>query len=253
MSKLKELQKKAPQKKPSIFSGLKEKTAFLKWLDPFTYVDMLLNKVNKFHEKSWQHQAIDWAFYIVFGFIFAWLIYQGLGLLLQTTTPMVIVVSGSMEPVLYKGDVVVLLGAAGTNIHANQVEINADSLKGTILAEIAEVEYDNQKPVNIKFFNGKIIPIETKGDIIVYNSNLRVNFPIIHRVVAKIKAKDGYYFLTKGDNTSTNNLVDQDCKRTINNVPLCIHSTVVNENEIQGKQAFKIPFIGWIKLIIFGS
>jgi len=41
----------------------------------------------------------------------AWLLYQGLGAALQTPTPMLSVVSGSMEPNLHVGDLLIMSGA----------------------------------------------------------------------------------------------------------------------------------------------
>ena len=84
----------------------------LKWLDPFTYVDLwVMPKINPNKNK-----AVEWIVYIVFAFIFALALYTILGLLLQTRSPMVIVLSGSMEPTMYRGDVVVLTGVAPENI-----------------------------------------------------------------------------------------------------------------------------------------
>ena len=64
----------------------------LKWLDPFTYADMyIMPRVNP--ENSVLKANIV---YIVFAFISAWLLYTGLGLILGTPNPLVIVVNGSI-------------------------------------------------------------------------------------------------------------------------------------------------------------
>ena len=55
------------------------------------------------------------ALLIVVGFEY------GLRLALHTDTPLVIVISGSMEPVFYKGDVVVLKGVNPDSIHVGNV------------------------------------------------------------------------------------------------------------------------------------
>lgn len=44
--------------------------------------------------------------------IVAWLLYQGLGYALQTDMPMVSVVSGSMEPTLHVGDLLIISNAS---------------------------------------------------------------------------------------------------------------------------------------------
>lgn len=222
----------------------------LKWLDPFTYVDLLVEKINPFPVHSIARTAFDWLFYIVFGLLFAWIIYQALGLFWGTSSPLVIVVSPSMEPTLYRGDLMALQGARGVELKGKEVVLDYDSLKEKSLASIARINYSGKQPESITFIdsNGqeKNISLDMEGDIIVYTSNVIQNFPIIHRIVAKIKAKDGYYFLTKGDNAKTNNVIDQDCLRAA-----CIHTHPVQEKEIQGRPFLRLPWLGCLKLIPF--
>jgi len=102
------------------------------------------------------------------------LIYWILQISLNTTSPMVVVVSGSMEPNLSKGDLLFLYG---------------------------------KDPADIK--NGTVE--EMNGDIIVFDaSGLWPNppdEPVVHRVVDKWYSgtDQKWYFKTKGDN---NNYVD---------------------------------------------
>ncbi|MFH1420351.1 MAG: signal peptidase I [Candidatus Aenigmatarchaeota archaeon] len=49
---------------------------------------------------------------IVVAFVVAWLFYQGLGFAAGTGMPIVSVVSESMEPVLHRGDLLLVTGAA---------------------------------------------------------------------------------------------------------------------------------------------
>ncbi|MEM2974528.1 MAG: hypothetical protein QW112_02805 [Candidatus Micrarchaeia archaeon] len=58
---------------------------------------------------------------------------------------------------------------------------------------------------------------------------------IIHRVLAKIKVGDSYYFITKGDN---------------NQVPDLYWLNIVSEQDVKGKVILKIPFFGYFKLFI---
>lgn len=241
-----------------IFMGLKEK---LEWLDPFTYIDLyVLPKINPKN-----YQILNWAVYLISAFFFAWVIYSALGLLLGTTSPLVIVVSGSMEPVLYRGDVVILLGAKPEEINAPLVELGEPTLQGVAFEEIGSIEFNPQtgNAQKIAFKNGKSIGISTEGDTIVYFSSLRRE-QIIHRAVAKLKAADGYYLLTKGDNLKTNKTIDQDCGKVISyyvsgtDVPIggfpekgCISLYPIPAESIDGKALFKIPFIGYVKLIVF--
>jgi signal peptidase len=75
-----------------------------------------------------------------------------------------VVVSGSMEPVFYRGDIVLVEKANFLGIH----EFNPKDVK--------------------------------KGDIVIYNANWFPD-PVIHRVVATGTAKNGTkYYIIKGDN-----------------------------------------------------
>ena len=181
--------------------GLKELRQKLKWLDPFTYVDLwVMPKVNPNNNK-----AIETVVYVVFAFIFALALYALLGLILWTKNPLVIVVSGSMQPNLYRGDVVVMHGLSPQDIRGAAIEIDTD-LSGKSLSEFAAIDYAGQT-ISIA---GQSIPLNQSGDTVVYYSDLS-GVQIIHRVVANIKTPQGHYLLTKGDNQATNQFVDQDC------------------------------------------
>ena len=90
----------------------------LKWLDPFTYVDLyLMPKINPKNDELTSNIV-----YVICAFVFAYILYNFvLALLLGTSTPLVIVYSGSMEPNLYRGDVVVLMGAREINVKSVDV------------------------------------------------------------------------------------------------------------------------------------
>ena len=181
-----------------MLEGLREK---LKWLDPFTYVDLhVMPRVNPNNNKT-----IEWLVYLVFAFIFAVALYAVLGLILWTKNPLVIVVSGSMEPNLHRGDVVMLRGLNPEEIKGETVSLNINP-EGKSLSELAEIDYPNQTIS----FDGQSIPLNQSGDTIVYYSDLS-GVQIIHRVVAKLDTPQGIYLLTKGDNPQTNQLIDQDC------------------------------------------
>jgi len=244
---------------------IKEKLSFLKWLDPFTYVDLVLRKYHpKKANPSLTDEAIDSIVYVFSALIFAFLLYSALGFLLNTSSPMVIVSSASMVPEMHRGDVIVLYGEE--NIKAEEVNytgtisdkmyseygkttpyplsITIDSLSGTKTISFVEsegIEINSQK-----------IPITKDGDIIVYFSRYS-NKEIIHRTVAKINASDGVFFLTKGD---ANPVIDQECisGQEILGYPSylgCITTNAVSEKEIRGKAVFKIPLVGCIKLWVF--
>ncbi len=103
---------------------------------------------------------------ICIAFFGSFLVYFGLQVALNTEAPIVIVVSGSMEPNIHEGD---LLFVMGTN------------------------------PENIK--NGTAE--EKNGDVIVFDARGlwtgAPEEPIVHRVVDKYLVGDTWYFRTKGD------------------------------------------------------
>lgn len=213
----------------------------LKYLDPFTYVDMFLDKVNPSH-----NPLIDWPVQIIAAFLIALLIYSLLGFALGTGSPMVIVVSESMSPNLHRGDVVVLSGVAPEDVQAQEVTLNIPSLEGIPFSSFAT--FTNP---TINFNDGQKIETNQGGDILVYFSNYR-NEQIIHRAVAKINANDGTYILTKGDNELTNNTLDQDCGRVVGTSPQhnCITLFPISEENLQGKAIARVPYLGYVKLIL---
>ena len=87
-------------------------------LDPFTYADILLERLGQK-----ENNLVAWPVYLLTAFLSAWLIYTVLGFILGTRAPAVIVVSGSMEPTFYRGDIMVLTGATPENLKAQTVEL----------------------------------------------------------------------------------------------------------------------------------
>ena len=154
-------------------------------------------------EPSVKRKVIIGVILIAFAFSGSFLIYYILQVTLHTSNPMVVVVSGSMEPTLLKGDLLFLEG---------------------------------KDPSQIK--NGSIIGKE--GDIIVFDARGLSGWlnapkdPIVHRVVDKWY-DGGWFFRTKGD---ANSIVD---------------SAPVPENRILGVVAGRIPYIGWVKILLTNS
>lgn len=79
------------------------------------------------------------------------------------------------------------------------------------------------------------------GDVIIFqpNSGSSAPHPIIHRVVAENP------FQTKGDNN-----IAQLTAGNPGNVEN-IDETNISPNQIIGKSVFRIPYLGWIKLVFF--
>ena len=180
-----------------------------------------LKKVWRF---IWEDESIwSWLVNILLAFILIkFVVYPGLGFLLQTSHPVVAVVSESME-------------------HNGGFESWWDkSSKWYIVNGITKEDFTSF-PLNNGFNKGDIIVLKGKsasnikvGDIIVFWSAKKD--PIIHRIVRKWQENTIYYFQTKGDN-------NQDSIKTP-----ALDETKVREQQIVGKAIFKIPLLGYIKI-----
>lgn len=95
--------------------------------------------------------------------------------------------------------------------------------------------------------SNSVLEIGKTGDIVLYYSDLSGK-QIIHRAVAKIKASDGVFVLTKGDSGS-NPIVDQDY--FAGSTKNAITSYAIPAGEIKGRIILKIPIIGYVKILLF--
>ena len=118
-------------------------------------------------EPSLKRKIIVTVLLLGIAFSGAFLIYYVMQLALNTETPMVVVVSGSMEPNLHKGDLLFLKGK-------NPEVIKNGSIDGK---------------------EGDIIVFDARGLSGWYHAP---NDPIVHRVINK-RYDNGWFFLTKGD------------------------------------------------------
>lgn len=140
-------------------------------------------------------------------------------LILQTQHPLVVVVSDSMNPAIYRGDLLILQGK-------NPIDI----VNGTI--------------------TGK------EGDIIVYDAhgvwdgwpNGQVpDEPIVHRIVNKWfdNSTGKWMFYTKGDNDVTNTNIDPpDGYFQVD------YKYPVPEEKILGVVIGRVPFIGYVNIFL---
>ncbi len=99
-------------------------------------------------------------------------------------------------------------------------------------------------PLRNGFTKGDIIAVWGRspykvGDVIVFTANpdAKARHPIIHRIITRDP------IATKGDNNA------QQLTRTNNNQN--IDETNISEERIMGKAVFRIPLLGWLKLIFF--
>ena len=144
-------------------------------------------------------------------FFGSFLIYFILQVALNTETPIVVVVSGSMKPTLNEGDLLFVRGINPADIRNGTVE-NKD------------------------------------GDIIVFDAHgvwlSPPDEPVVHRVVNKRYNvnRSRWEFQTKGDNDVTNPNID--------GYPIPYW---VPDYKIYGVVRGRIPYIGWVKIILTDS
>lgn len=191
----------------------------------------------------WESDSVwSWIVNIILAFIIIkFLVYPGLGFLLQTTHPIVAVVSGSMEH-KYLG---IGLSPCGTS---NERWVSLDQywdecglwyIKNTNITKEDFIKFDYKNGFNkgdIMVLKGKNPEDIQIGDIVVFNG--RRKDPIIHRIVTKTQEDNTYYFQTKGDHNK-----GQD-------------PSTISQEEIVGykkyqkcsKAVLRIPLLGYIKI-----
>ncbi len=82
-------------------------------------------------DKSWKREFVEDAIVIVVVLAIVWGAGIGLQFYLQTPTPLLAVESGSMEPVFYRGDLVIVRAVDPTTLVVGDIVIyNASSLNG---------------------------------------------------------------------------------------------------------------------------
>ena len=171
------------------------------------------------HEDSWSSLVVTLVLAVV---VIKFVFFPGLSLVTGTSLPLVIVESCSMhhqengfegifESGVY-GDYGVGLDDTGNWIFQNGFS------KGDVVFVVGA------KDVEV-------------GDVIVFEGGER--YPLIHRVVESPRDDSGEPagddYTTKGDNNPVVYGFDKD----------------IEEGQFVGKALFKVPFIGWIKLIFF--
>jgi signal peptidase I len=196
----------------------------------------------------WEDDSIwSWIINIILAFIIIkFLVYPGLGLAMQTSHPVVAVVSGSMEhKTVYPCSMMTGAGCSernkefysmcGNNFDKKQ-KVNFDffwETCGPWYATNTDVTKESFSEFRLKngFNTGDIMvlrgvkPEKIKtGDTIVYMSKT-ASYPIIHRVV---DIQDTT-FITKGDHNSG-------------------PDSPISANQIIGRAVLRVPLLGWIKI-----
>ena len=137
-------------------------------------------------------------------------------------TPMVAVESGSMQPHMYRGDIIFVKSIDRVNIITNE---------------------EGKKSGYTSF--------ENNGDVILYRPYGQQGVtPIIHRAMYRVKAGEPMWeggppatysgYITKGDNVVTNKYFDQEGQIS--------YDTPVKDEWIIGIAKYRIPYLGYIRL-----
>ncbi len=173
----------------------------------------------------WEEDSLlSWVVNIILAFvIIKFILYPGLGLILNTSYPIVAVVSSSMEHNIgfdewWQNNGNFYLGFNITKEEFSKFDFKNGFNKGDIMILVGK------SPEKIDV-----------GEIIVYRS--KRPDPIIHRVIDKWQENGKWFFQTKGDNNiaqiKTNDLDE----------------TRVTEEQLIGKALLRIPLLGYIKII----
>lgn len=212
-------------------------------------------------ETSWKQELIE----IGKAVLAALIIWYGISIILGTNVPISGVVSCSLLPSYERGDFVIVQGIKAKDINAPTIEITREQLedinkskvgcgtsqKGTINYSCQQMcprissktkELIGYSPECVRklIINGQEIKENLSSDVIVYAAHKNgtyVNMDIVHRAFAKLKVGDEYYLLMKGDNNNYMDIANFD---------------IVTEDQIKGKVIFRIPILGYIKLVISG-
>ncbi|MGM5483010.1 MAG: signal peptidase I [Nanobdellota archaeon] len=213
-------------------------------------------KLKKLWKFIWDDDSLlSWLINIALAFLLIkFIVYPGIGFFLGTTHPIVAVVSGSMEH---------------KTVHPceeyNPI-FNECTKKDESVYWICDELYKEDKDVDFDFYwkacgnwyknhditkedfseysfkngfnTGDIIVLKgtepkylDKGDVIVFYASK--NYPIIHRIVDKRYESDKLFFTTKGDHNEKPGTDD----------------TKISEENIIGEAVFRIPYVGWIKIV----
>jgi len=184
------------------------------------------NPVVEFWDWLWHSDSLlSWIVALSLAFITVkFIFFPLLSLIMGTQLPLVVVESSSMEhPGSFIGNILGL---------ERNVEIWWDEKGEWYEREDFSISDAKEWPLKTGFDKGDIMIVWGRfdpqvGDVIIFNAN--TEHPIIHRIVS---IEQGI-IQTKGDN---------------NNAQLPIEKNI-EEDALIGKAVFRIPKLGWLKLI----
>ncbi|MCS7109282.1 MAG: hypothetical protein NZ903_00600 [Candidatus Micrarchaeota archaeon] len=233
--------------------------AFLSGLLIFSFI--IMDIYVSASQTTWKKEIIE----ILKAVVFALLVWYSISFILGTSVPISGVVSCSLLPSYERGDFVIVKGIKASEINAPTIEVTEKELEEIMKAKqtcgpsgnktinyICQqmcprissktkelIGYSHECVREIEIKNVKIKE-NLSNDVVVYAAYINgtpLNIDIVHRVFVKLKANDKYYLIMKGDN---NNYLD------------ITYLDIVKEEDIKGKVIFRIPLLGYLKLIISG-
>ncbi len=205
----------------------------MKKVEERKYPDSVVGKIWYF---LWKDDSFwSWIVSLILAFILVkFIFFPLLSFIFQSSMPLVVVESSSM---FHPGGLVKDVVGFG-----NQKEFDSWWENSKTWYEPNNIPYDSAKKWS--FYSGldkgDIIVIKGSnnlkvGDIIVFNAGQQ--HPIIHRIVKIRLTAEGMVYETKGDNYMTN----------ANQLSI---EKEIKPSQIVGKAVFRIPKLGWIKLIV---
>ncbi|KAG1883191.1 hypothetical protein F4604DRAFT_1741271 [Suillus subluteus] len=175
---------------------------------------MFSDELKTFRRLGFRHfllQILNFASVIASGLM----LWKGLGLILNTESPIVVVLSGSMEPAFYRGDLLFLTNPQGQRYHTGDITVYR--VPGAEIPIVHRV-------------------LETR-DVVIPFDNSTANRVISNRL-AKLKLPPGEHqlMLTKGDNNH------------VDDIDLYQGLEWLDRRHIIGKVRGFLPYIGYVTI-----
>jgi signal peptidase I len=194
----------------------------------------VLRKIKRFWKRFWyiiweDESLLGWVISLAFAFlVIKFIFFPSLGLVLGTKMPLVVVESGSMH---HPGSFLFnYFGSDKLVTEWWQVAGKWYEERGIDFNETFNWSLRNGLEIGDVILVVKARNIEL-GDIIIFEANQR--HPVIHRVINISEVNNRTVYSTKGDNNPAQLFVE----------------TRIPEDAIIGQAVFRIPMVGWVKLI----
>ncbi|KAG1797145.1 hypothetical protein EV424DRAFT_1333589 [Suillus variegatus] len=177
---------------------------------------MFSNELEMLRRLGFRHfllQILNFASVIASGLM----LWKGLGLILNTESPIVVVLSGSMEPAFYRGDLLFLTNPPGQRYHTGDITVYR--IPGAEIPIVHRV-------------------LETRDVFIPFENSTENR--IINNKLAKLKLPPGEHqlMLTKGDNNH------------VDDIDLYQGLEWLDRRHIIGKVRGFLPYIGYMAIVV---